>query len=691
MTAKLRHLLRWFDAFLSVLARIGNASVTWLVALLGAPVLAASCWWYWKSPEERIRFLDTNKVTAEQQRVATYSGSYAVIGILLALPVLYFLWTRRKGTSLVQLATRAGAYATPLAAFPFILALSQKGIEKESPKLTLFFCAIIAAIATVATYRIAQFKPLQFEKPSHQRAFHIGSIVLSWACVLGMWVAYGYFFTNLAITNHHALATRTIDLGLYDNIFYNSSHGRPLACTFLKAGYHGSAHFDPILVVLSPLYRLYPRVELILGLQSFWCGSGVIPVFLIGRHYLGSRALGVMLAACYALHPALHGANMYEFHSLTLATVPILWSLYLLHAGRLKLYWLGLVVSVLVREDIPLMMVGVAFVAIILPSGKLRRTGFFTLLFSLGYFVIVKRYFMTSSDVIMQGGSQSYSYGYYYSEMIPKGNGLVGIFLTIFSNPTFALRHALEEKKVVYLITVFLPILFLPFAAKTWRLSLLYGLIFTTLATREAVFSTHFQYTNAILPFAFAALPLGIKNFAEGPWATARQLEPHRMHRALVIGALAASAMTTYKFGGIVENQVFKGGFIKVVRKLTPEQEAHYKWMEEAKALIPAKASVGVSQKTGPHVSNRKEVYLYGQKSVQYVFVDERELKGNQQKKHKKAIADGKLEVVTRRSHYVLYKFVKPKPKEKAPPEPDPDDDDGPADPQDVLGDEERE
>lgn len=703
MEAMGRRALRWLDATLTAIARVGYAGLSYLLVVVLAPIFAASAYWYWKGPETRLRLLDTNKLTWADQKAAAGAGVVALGLVLVAVPVLHFAWTRRKGYGFAAAAQRLGHYLTPLLAVPFIVALMQKGLEKESPKLTLFFCAVIAGIVGVATYRIATFSQLQIEDARRRRALNIASAVATWAALLGVWAGYSYLFTKLAITNHHGFGTRTIDLGLYDQIFYQSAHGRPLVCTFIKSQYHGSAHFDPILVALSPLYKLYPRVEFILGLQSVWCGSGVIPVYLLARQVLGSRLQGLLLAGSYALHPALHGANLYEFHSLTLSCVPILWTLWALQTGRLKTYWVMLFVALTVREDIPLMMVPVGLVAMLLPDGRLRRTGLATILFCGLYFVVVKKYFMTSGGVIMGGGAESYSFAYYYSEMIPdQQTGLKGMFLSLFSNPTFALRHALEEPKLVYLATVFLPMLFMPFLAKSWRLTLLYGLAFTTLATRTAVFSTHFQYSMSILPFAFAAIPAGLKAFSEGTLATAYGLEPVRLRRALVFAAFAASAATSYKFGAIVENQSFRGGFVRIYRTLTPEQEAQYTWMEEAKRQIPPQASVGVSQKIGPHVSNRKDVYLYGQHKTQYVFVDERELKGEQSKRHKKAVAEGRLEVVTKRGSMALYRDMRffkkaQKPKKDEPKPPDEASDDGggeedePGDVNDVLGDEPKE
>ena len=687
------------DALLTKLAQLANAGISYLPLLLAGPVLGASVYWFLQQPAAQLKLLDTNKLTLEQQLVAIrpVAGAFGVV-VLLVLGV-WLAYARRRSIPFATVASKAGAYLTPLLAAPFVVALMQAGLEKESPKLTLFFGVVIAAIIGAATYRIARASApltptsgLADDVPSataekRKLLFDRIGTAAAWLCVLAMWAAYGWFFTKLSITNHHALVTRTIDLGLYDNIFYQSAHGRPLACTFLKGGTHSSAHFDPILVILSPIYRLYPRAELILGLQSVWIGSGVIPVFLLARYQLKSKLQGVMMAAVYALHPAIHGANMYEFHSLSLSIMPVMWVLFALQTGRLKLYWVMVAVSLLVREDIPLMLSMVGMTCLILPGSKLRGTGALTIAVCAVYFVIVKAFFMTSGGVIMSG-PEAYSYAYYYAEMIPPKSGLGGMFLTLFTNPSFVVRHALEEAKLIYMAKIFLPLLAIPFATKSWRLTLAYGLAFTLLATRDAVFSPAFQYSMTILPYAFAAAPIGIKQLSEGTFARAYNLDKTRLQRALVFAALAGSLAITYKFGGIVDNQAFRGGFARVTRTLTPEQEAHYAWMEQAKLMIPPKASLGVTNKIGPHVSNRKDVFLYGQKNVQWVFVDEKELKADRLKRHKQAIQQGKLEEVTRRGTYAVFKFVNPKSKPQEPKAPEPEETGEDEDINDVLGDE---
>lgn len=661
------------DRFATAVARLG-VRVPMVVAALMAPLVGASAIWFLKN---RHALLTTNDLTFSQQLWAAVAPAITLVSVAAAVTGLFYGWARPRGVPFLSFATRLGAFLLPLAAVPFVGALLTPDLEKESPKLALFFCALIATIGAVAAYKIHRV----VIAPDRERAGvgRAGTIAAVLAVGL-LWAGYSWFFARLSILNHQAFVTRTFDLGIYDNIFYQSIHGRPLGCSIIKAEYHGSAHFDPILVALSPLYLLYPRAELLLGLQAVWCGSGVVPVYLLTRHVLQSRVYGVVLAAAYALHPGLHGANMYEFHSLTLSCVPLLWTLWALHTRRMKLYWVFFAVSLLVREDISLMLIPVGFVSVIALDGKLRRVGLLSMAACAVYFVIARGVFMTR-------GEESYSFTYYYAEMIPDGKGLLGMLLTLFTNPAFVVTHALREPKLVYAVTVFLPLAFTPFFARSWRLTLLYGLAFTLLATRAPVYSTHFQYTNTLLPFAFAAAPFGIKQLAEGTLATAYRLDAAALRRALVVATLVASATTTYKFGALFDTATFRSGFVKIHRSLTAEQEAQFEWVQEAKAKIPAKASVGVSQKIGPHVSNRRSVYLYGQKPTEYVFVDEKEIKGNTKKKHKKAISEGHLELVTKRGTMALYKDKRVVPGAKKPAA----EDDGPADAADVLGDDPRE
>ena len=655
---KLSDVAASLDDFVS---RLAFAALHWLLwPVLQAIGLGATIWGFLHLTQ--ITALEGNKLPLpDNLRIVA-----AVVGSLLAVGLVHLVVNivvrRRTGEWRV---TEVGADLKrrlfPLIALPILPVLTLAKIEQDSPKQTFFYIALFAAAIGVGVY--AWTKPAAEEPElgpaAARRRTHR---VLAAIAVAAIWATYGIFFSRLSIVNHHALNTRTIDLGYYDNIFYQSIHGHPLGCSLIKAGYHGSAHFDPILVLLSPLYLLYPRAEMLLVLQAVWLGAGVVPVYLIAFDKLGRRAPAVVLAAMYALFPALHGANMYEFHSLSLLSSILLWLIYFLEKGSRRAYYLMLIPALLCREDVALILCFISIYAILSRRPGSARLGWITIGVSLVYFVIVKKFFMTSADIFMSG-KDSLSFAYYYEDLIPNKNGVAGIVVSVVTNPLFVIKTMVAEAKIVYLLTLFLPLAFLPFLAKTSRIMLGYGLLFTLLATRTAVFSPAFQYSATLIPFAFALTPIALRQMEDGALPAQLGLDGRRLANAFLGAALASSLLVSWKFGGFLENQSFRGGFSRVARGLTPAEKITYAWIDETVALIPVGASVGTTNKLGCHVSNRKDAVFYpGHGPVDYVFLDETEIKGADLDAHNKAIQQGKLVLVARHEKMALFKSTEKKP-----------------------------
>jgi uncharacterized membrane protein len=648
--------------------RLATAGIGWLLWPILFSIATAAALWSFRHPD-RLSIIDTNKLAEPERIQGLYYLGATFGGLLLVYLIANIVVRVRAGAfRVIETTSAVSRKLRFLLAMPFIAALRLPGIEKDSPKQTVFFAAVSAGLFVWSFYhfmRTPVLGPLdaadvsdEIERPSAlRRALNAVPRYLAPAVVAGLWAAYGFIFTRLSITNHHALNSRTTDLGYYDNIFYQSIHGRPLGCSWIKAGWHGSAHFDPLLVVLSPLYLIYPRAELILALQSFWLGAGVVPLYLLARAKDLGRGAALLIAAAYALYPALHGANMYEFHSLSLISPLVLWLLYFLETGAPKRYVLTLVALLLVREDVALLMCFVGLYAILTRRPQGVRLGQLTIIMSLVYFVITKRWFMESSEILNSGDNEAYSFTYYYDAMIPNKSGGAGLIVTLLTNPGFTLKHILEDAKVHFLLMLFVPLLFLPFFARTGRVMLIYGLTFCLLASRPAVFVIHFQYSSLIFAVAFALVPIALRQIETGSTAPALGLDGRRLTRALAGGVFVATLLLTWKFGGLVNNQSFRGGFTRITRSLSDEQQATYAWVNEQATKIPRGASVAATGKMGPHISNRRHAYFYPEKQrTDYVFIDEAELRGNDLERHKKAVGKGELIELSRRGTMVLFK-----------------------------------
>ena len=651
----LKKALRQLDEGVTRLAVLSLRSFIWPVFVSIA--VGSGAWM--ALHQKRLGLHSQNKVP-QPERMEAFWWTIAAFGCVLALHALVGLIVRwRSGEFQSVKVTRLVNQATSfLLATPFVAMLLTPSLEHKRPIMTMVY-VIVAGLCFVPTFMLlAREPPLDEQLEDGRLSERIGQWVTPVILVL-MFLGYGLFFSRLSIIHHHGMGTRTIDLGYYDNIFYQSIHGRPLACSFLKAGHHGSAHFDPILVILSPLYLLYPRAEALLVLQSFWLAAGVFPAYLIGRHVLSSRLAGLVLAAVYALHPAVHGANMYEFHSLTLIAMPILWALYFLETGNKKAYWVTLAVLLLIREDVPLLMCFVATYAILTRRPGYARLGWITIVVCLAYFGIAKTVFMTSAD-ILNAGPESYGFSYYYRDMIPHKEGFRGMIVSLLTNPSFLLSHILSEKKVEFLLKLFVPMACLPLFAKPGRFILLYGAIFTLLATRAPVFETGFQYSMLLVPAMVALTPIGLRRLRDGRAPGLLGVSPNQLTVGLVGAVLVLSLLTSWRFGGIVDNKAFKGGFSRVIRELNDSRRERYTEIQQMVAMIEPGAGVTVTNKTGPHASNRKHVYLYRQRKVQeshYVFIDMRDLKGKYRAWHDRRVKRGELELVREHQTVKLYRF----------------------------------
>jgi len=639
-----RSWLRKLDAFTSTAVRFAIFCVwpTVVAVALGATLFAAT-------HADLLPAMFENKLTADERRV----GLVYLAGSLVAIAAFYLgaLLVRHRDhwPPGFERAARLHPYLSFVLSGPAIVALMEPKIETQHQWRTWLYIGL-AVLAWWPTLRAlsSDWKAWQPRRILSDRQRDTVSLV----AVFGLWAAYAWVFANLAINTHHGFHMRLIDLGIYDNVFFQSSHGRPLGCSFLRGGTHATAHFDPILVILSPLYRLWPRAEFLLTLQAVWCGAGVIAAYLIGRHQLNSRLWGLVWAVVYAVHPALHGANLYEFHSLTLLFTPLLFALYFLLSGKLRLYFVMLAVLLIVREDVSLVLCFVGLYALISGEPGYKRAGWITILVSLVYLVVAKTVFMSAPGLLNQGPG-AYGYHYYYKDMIPNGLAEIDFFTTLLTNPAFVVALVAQEAKIHYLLVIFAPLLFLPAWAGRARVMLLYGFIFILLASRTAVYSTHFQYSAVLLPVAIALAPLGLRLL--------REARPKDTGLTTVIMGcvLVASLLVSWKHGAVLENSSFRGGFRPIVRTWTEPLQERYDSFLELVSVIEPDASVSATDRVGAHVSNRAEVHRLDQNiDTDYLLVDTSDLRGRNKASLERREKAGKVELIEHTGRWRLYRAV---------------------------------
>ena len=600
-----------------------------------------------------VDYIGKNDLAPDQRHeiLLFAAGSFALVS---SFYLGWWRWRKRAEPKL----TLAGAverlnyHALVVLIFPPIAGLCMPRVETSQPIFTAFLTLTITALIMVWVYRLLGPRALALRtEPFASSTRTLGPRLLLGVLTLGYMVVMSYF----AIIDHHNLSTETYDLAIYDNVVWQTWHGKFLGSSLTKGGVHASAHFDPILQLVALVYPLAPRAETLLVFQTVWLGSGAFAVWATARRRLKNEWFATVLAAVFLLYPALHGANLFDFHSLSLLTPLLPWTVYLLDAGHLRTYWVVLPLMLTVREDVSLLACFVGSYAIL--SGR-PRTGVATVVVSLVYLALVKKFAMPDSNLLMATTDKTYGYAYYYKEMIPhQDEGVRGFVISLLTNPLYALEVLFKHERVLYFLHLFIPLLLLPFVSGRKVILLVYGMVFIGLASRWHVYSLHFQYSAILFPALFAALPDGFARVVDSPKTRALGIERPPFAWALLSGVFVATLLTSMEYGATVPNSSFKAGWSPLVRVPSESMQRRYEKVRELVAKIPADAPVSGTENLAPHVSNREFVHRFpAYQTADYLLVQPERMSRDERRQFDQIVRGKEFLLVDKGSGVELYR-----------------------------------
>lgn len=411
---------------------------------------------------------------------------------------------------------------------------------------------------------------------------------------LGLLLVGSFFLITLALLNHRALGTG-YDLGIYDQTVWNLSQGRIWHTTLVYEtnGYYD--HFEPILLFFVPLYWLWPDVRVLLITQSLALALGSLPIYLYTRQRLAPvsrHALPVALAltVAYLAYPALHHANLNDFHEVALLPPLLGFALYGLLSGRRRVMLVGLGLALLVKEDVAVtVLVFGLYIFAFVPPGFRRRDGFFLALFAVVWAGLVLYLFYPA----LTRGMPYPFVGRRYPWLGDSPESALTVLLT---QPTVILPHLLQPPKLHFLVRLFGPLLFLPLLG--WPVILLSFPIlgYLMLSSYEPQWSVQSYYNPPLLPILFFALAEVFYRVQR----RARALHPHwaltGLTAAILLGVGVAYRLDAPGPG----SQLFEQARFQIDQ----EDQAAYTLME----AIPPEAPVSASWALLSHLSHREQI-----------------------------------------------------------------------------------
>ncbi|MCX6376930.1 MAG: DUF2079 domain-containing protein, partial [Armatimonadetes bacterium] len=417
------------------------------------------------------------------------------------------------------------------------------------------------------------------------------------AAVIVLAVGYAVFFGVYTVQKHLAFHSYAFDLGWQNQAIWTLLHtGNPRVTGYLTI-LHFSNHFQPLYYLLAPIYALRQDPATMLVLQAVLLAIGAIPLFLIARRKLGNSWIALIVATVYLLYPALHGMNTYDFHGIALLVPILCFLLWFLETGRMGWYWAFFALALITREDAPITLSGVALYQWL--ALRKPRLGLASLAACIAYFL------MTVGVMRALGGYPNLQN--YWPLVLPEHQTYTGVALTLVTNPFFVFRHAFfDPDKLVYLLQIFTPVLFLPFFSGKKMVLMAPGLAIILLSGNSPQYSIGFQYSAHLVAAVFFLAICGIEKVGKR-W-------PRIPAAAIAVTLLAAGLVMDREYGLVLAKRF--PGFLRPDER----QKTAYSMF----SAIPGEASVATISRLYPHLSGRTEIYLLDrmQAGTEFVLAD---------------------------------------------------------------------
>lgn len=397
---------------------------------------------------------------------------------------------------------------------------------------------------------------------------------------------YSVLFSVLSVLRYNTFHATTLDLGIMAQVTWNTAHGRWFETSIGRAangaliGSYLGNHVRPILLLLAPLYRLWPDPRLLLILQSVGLGIAALPLYAIAHRKMRNPRVAFLVAICYLLYPALGFLNLTDFHPIAF-TIPLIYLAYwALEDKRLVLFWAASALALFAKEEM-VAPIGAWGIVNLLRRDR-RRVGWglvsLAMVWAILCFVVVIPYF---------NEGRSYRFFQLWSQL----TGLLGE--TAFQGSTIEpIGRASGETVALFLIHLFLPLGLLPFLGPAAFVVALPSFAYLLLGKRPAFHSVGYQYPAVLIPWFFLAVVEGMHwaHHRKGWWGRGRL---YRLGLAfMLLGTLAIQ---------IPLNPILLYAQAGMFRP-----DSRFARLREALTYIPPDAGVTTINQLGPPLVNRR-------------------------------------------------------------------------------------
>lgn len=400
-------------------------------------------------------------------------------------------------------------------------------------------------------------------------------------CVIVLGLLFTIYIGGMCTFRYLSYNAPNFDFGIFTQMFNSMKEtGLPtVSCERDKVLSHFAVHVSPIFYLLLPGYYVFSSPVYLEIAQAVILASGLIPLYLLSRHFkLGEKSI-LMISIAYSMFPALAGGCFYDLHENKFLTPILLWLFWFLEKER----WLGVYIcaflTLMVKEDAAIYVACIALFLFFCRKKFLHGSIIFTC--SMSYFAVIIAILNKYGDGAMIG-----RYDNYISD--PKA-GLLSIVKTLFINPVYLVEQVFTKDKMIFLLLMLLPVAMIPLISKKLsQLILLIPMLVVNLMSNYSYqHSIRFQYTYGVIAILFY---LTVLNLPEIRDSLKKYLLP-----------FMATAAVIFSMGQIKGQAQYLPIYIKNYGTIQT--------IDSALEIIPKDASVRASAFLIPHLYEHEILY----------------------------------------------------------------------------------
>jgi uncharacterized membrane protein len=241
-------------------------------------------------------------------------------------------------------------------------------------------------------------------------------------------VLYAILLFILTIVRFKSLISQAVDVNYFNQVIWQLSEFKiPYLWSLDKSVFSAwSQHFSPILIFLAPVYWVIPNDIMLMVIQALAALTGAIPVYLIGKRFLKSRSIGLVLSFAYLSFGGLQYGFDYGFHEILFFPVLFLWSYYFYLKKNTRLYLLFIILSLFVKEEASFIVI---FWAIYLFAVKRDwKPAIMTCVLGIIWYIVC-------FDIVFPYFNKGNGFGYWGQYATQGGSGIIGIVLATLTKP----------------------------------------------------------------------------------------------------------------------------------------------------------------------------------------------------------------------------------------------------------------